>query len=73
MGVKSISYINQNEIEAGDAEFDYAKMSDDDAEGAREGLIQEKGFFMLPNELFCNVCANAKAGGSTVFQPSGRL
>lgn len=54
------NYINQNEIEAGDAEFDYAKMSDDDAEGAREGLIQEKGFFMLPSELFCNVCANAE-------------
>lgn len=54
------NYINQNEIEAGDAEFDYAKMSDEDAEGAREGLIQEKGFFMLPSELFCNVCANAE-------------
>uniref|UniRef100_UPI0027B9EFDD type I restriction-modification system subunit M n=1 Tax=Phascolarctobacterium succinatutens TaxID=626940 RepID=UPI0027B9EFDD len=53
------NYINQNEIEAGDTEFDYAKMSDEDAEEAREGLIEEKGFFMLPSELFCNVCANA--------------
>lgn len=53
------NYINQNEIEAGDADFDYAKMSDEDAEEAREGLIKEKGFFMLPSELFCNVCANA--------------
>lgn len=53
------NYINQNEIEAGDADFDYAKMSDEDAEEAREGLIEEKGFFMLPSELFCNVCANA--------------
>lgn len=53
------SYINQNEIEAGDTDFDYAKMSDEDAEEAREGLIEEKGFFMLPSELFCNVCANA--------------
>ena len=35
------------------------KMSDEDAEEAREGLIEEKGFFMLPSELFCNVCANA--------------
>ena len=35
------NYINQNEIEAGDADFDYAKMSDEDAEEAREGLIEE--------------------------------
>ena len=53
------NYINQNEIEAGDTDFNYAKMSDEDAEEAREGLIEEKGFFMLPSELFCNVCANA--------------
>ena len=49
------NYINSGEIEAGNAEFDYAKMSDDDAEEAREGLVQEKGFFILPSELFCNV------------------
>lgn len=54
------NYINKNEIAAGDADFDYAKMSDEDAEGARDGLIQEKGFFMLPSELFSNVCANAE-------------
>ena len=35
--------------------FHYAKMSDEDAEPAREGLVQEKGFFILPSELFCNV------------------
>lgn len=54
------NYINKNEIEAGDADFDYAKMSDEEAEGARKDLIQEKGFFMLPSELFCNVCAHAE-------------
>ena len=53
------NYINEGEMESGDAEFDYAKMSDDDAEEAREGLVQEKGFFILPSELFCNVCENA--------------
>lgn len=46
------NYINQNEIEAGDTDFDYAKMSDEDAEEAREGLIEEKGFFMLPANSF---------------------
>ena len=54
------NYINEGEREAGDITFDYAKMSDEDAEGAREGLIEEKGFFILPSELFCNVLARAK-------------
>ena len=53
------NYINENEIEAGNPDFDYAQMPDEDAEEARKGLIEEKGFFMLPSELFCNVCANA--------------
>ena len=54
------SYINKGEIDAGNTEFDYAKMSDAEAEAAREGLVQEKGFFILPSELFCNVRARAK-------------
>ena len=53
------NYINENEWESGNRDFDYAKMTDADAEVAREGLIEEKGFFMLPSELFCNVRANA--------------
>lgn len=53
------AYINAGEQAAGNASFDYAKMADTDAEGAREGLIQEKGFFILPSELFCNVRAGA--------------
>lgn len=53
------AYINDGEVEAGNAGFDYAKMSDKDVEEAREGLVEEKGFFILPSELFCNVRANA--------------
>ena len=49
------SYINQGEIDAGNTSFDYAKMSDSEAETARDGLVEEKGFFILPSELFCNV------------------
>ena len=52
-------YINKGERDAGNPEFDYAQMSDAEAETAREGLIQEKGFFILPSELFCNVRARA--------------
>ena len=52
-------YVNKGEWEAGRTDFDYTKMSDAEAETAREGLIQEKGFFILPSELFCNVRARA--------------
>ena len=52
-------YINQGEQEAGNADFDYALMPDDEAEGAKEGLVNEKGFFILPSELFSNVCSKA--------------
>ena len=54
------NYINQGEREAGDTEFDYAQMSDEEAEGAKESLVQEKGFFILPSDLFCNVCKLAE-------------
>lgn len=49
------SYINKGEREAGNTDFDYAKMPDSEAEEAREGLVKEKGFFILPSELFWNV------------------
>ena len=49
------NYINAGEHAAGHSSFDYAKLSDDEAESARNGLVKEKGFFILPSELFCNV------------------
>ena len=49
------AYINQGEIDAGNDDFDYACLSDEDAEEARDDLIQEKGFFIPPSELFENV------------------
>lgn len=52
-------YINRGEHEAGNLDFDYALLSDTDAEEARAGLVEEKGFFILPSELFCNVLRNA--------------
>ena len=53
------AYINAGEHDAGNTDFDYATMSDEDAEEARAGLVEEKGFFILPSELFCNVRKNA--------------
>ena len=54
------NYINVLQKEAGVEDFDYAKFSDEDAEYAKEQIVTEKGFFILPSELFCNVVANAK-------------
>lgn len=53
------SYINEGEAEAGNEGFDFAKLSDEEAEGAREDLVSVKGFYILPSELFCNVRARA--------------
>lgn len=53
------NYINKGEYEAGNTDFDYTTMPDADAETARDGLVDEKGFFILPSELFCNVRARA--------------
>ncbi|MCX7775760.1 MAG: type I restriction-modification system subunit M [Spirochaetaceae bacterium] len=49
------SYINRIEREAGNPAFDYAQLSDKEAEQARAELVQTKGFFILPSELFENV------------------
>lgn len=54
------NYINNLQAQAGVKDFDYAKMSDVDAEEAREMMVDEKGFFILPSQLFCNVCKNAE-------------
>lgn len=55
------SYINDGEIEAGNTDFNFAQMSDEDAEEAREGLVEEKGFFILPSELFANIKKKSNA------------
>lgn len=48
-------YINNGEREAGNLTFNYAQLSDEEAEEAKTGLVEEKGFFILPSELFENV------------------
>lgn len=49
------AYINKGEHEAGETGFDYADLSDEDAEFGREDTVDEKGFYILPSELFENV------------------
>lgn len=53
-------YVNDGEHEAGNTDFSYANFSDKDAEEAKEGLVEDKGYFIYPSELFCNICAKAK-------------
>ena len=55
------SYLNNEEKKAGNLEFDYSKINDSEAEFGREVTIKEKGFYILPSELFTNVCKNAKS------------
>ena len=54
------NYINEGERKAGDTSFDYAKLKDSEAESERENLVKEKGFFILPSELFENVLKRAR-------------
>jgi type I restriction enzyme M protein len=49
------AYINKGEREAGHGGFDYAQLADGDAEFGRTETVAEKGFYILPSELFANV------------------
>src|SRR5690606_27103185 len=50
---------NDGERIAG-ASSDYASFSDKKAELGRKDTVKEKGFYILPSELFVNVRKNAK-------------
>ena len=54
------NYLNKEEQRAGNTNFDYSKLSDKDAEFARHETVLEKGFYILPSELFVNVNKRAK-------------
>jgi type I restriction enzyme M protein len=54
------NYLNEHQHKAGIKDFDYSKLSDKDAEFGRKETVLEKGFFILPSELFVNVRAGAK-------------
>jgi type I restriction enzyme M protein len=54
------AYLNEQERRAGDARFDYAKLGDKDAEQGRRETVAEKGFYILPSNLFENVRERAR-------------
>jgi type I restriction enzyme M protein len=60
-------YINKKQHEVGKKDFDYAKISDEEASLAKEdikNIINEKGFFILPSQTFENIHRNAKSDGN---------
>ncbi len=52
-------YIQGIMKEAGQPDFDYALISDEMAENIRRKMVEEKGYFILPSQLFQNVVENA--------------
>ena len=54
------NYINADERRAGKKDFDYVTLSDKEAEFGRPDTVKEKGFYILPSELFINVRKNAR-------------
>ena len=54
------SYINEDELRGGKPDFDYADLTDENAELGRDVTVKEKGFYILPSELFANVTASAR-------------
>ena len=48
-------YIHALMHEFGEHDFDYAAMSDSQAQNIRQKMVEEKGYFILPSQLFQNV------------------
>ena len=55
------NYINSNEKDAGNLNFNYANLPDVQAEQVRADMVNSKGFFILPSQLFCNVQKRARS------------
>lgn len=54
------AYLNAAERQAGHSHFDYRSLSNADAEFGREETVKEKGFYILPQDLFANVRERAR-------------
>jgi type I restriction enzyme M protein len=54
------AYLNEQERKAGSPDFDYAALGDAEAERGRRETVAEKGFYILPSELFANVREQAR-------------
>jgi len=55
-----VQYLNEHQQKAGESNFDFSSLTDEQAEFGRKETVLEKGFFILPSELFNNVRKQAK-------------
>lgn len=55
------AYIDAGEHRAGHTSFDYSRIADSEAEFGRNATVVEKGFYILPSELFVNVRERARS------------
>lgn len=56
------NFFNSTEHRAGDLDFDYSKISDEEADKHfRPNTVEDKGFFILPSQLFQNVVKTARS------------
>ena len=53
-------YVNENQRKAGISNFEYRNITDEKALMGKQQILEEKGFFILPSELFCNIRKNAE-------------
>lgn len=53
------NYVNENQRKAGITDFQYRNISDEEALLGKTQILEEKGFFILPSELFCNIKKDA--------------
>ena len=54
------NYINADERRSGKKDFDYTTLSNKEAEFGRADTVKEKGFYILPSQLFMNISKNAR-------------
>ena len=66
-------YISKGEIEAGNTDFSYAKLSDEEAATAKDDIVKEKGFFILPSQLFVNVLEKAQKDNTDLNEKLAKI
>ncbi len=49
------NYVNNNQRKFGIKDFQYRNISDEEALLGKSQILEEKGLFILPSELFCNI------------------
>ena len=67
------AYLNTQERKAGDEAFDYTSLGDTDAEFGRAETVKEKGFYILPSQLFANVRRRARLDVSNLNETLSRV